>query len=221
MTRFSFGPYRKPLFGRVSKEELARRYERNLALAEKLIAQRRQAVAEQELHGGQGSQTEPQEPQAGPRVPRTGPQESRTGPPASQPSQTGRPASQTTSPSGRPSPQAVDAFSHKSCQDQVAHHLSEWGRCIRFRRMNRRVTAQMLSEQIGVSLSTLRRVERGDLSVSASTYLMALAQLSLLGEVLKEPQAYLLRRPETDGRLAPNHFPRARIRRWERRTVPF
>ena len=72
----------------------------------------------------------------------------------------------------------INAFRDKSRQDQVEFHLSQWGQCIRYRRMARRITAQTLSEQVGVSLSTIRRMERGDLAVAASTYLMAVASRS-------------------------------------------
>lgn len=115
--------------------------------------------------------------------------------------------------------QQVDAFDRRSCREQSSARLAAWGRCIRYRRVSKRMTAQALCERMSVSLSTLRRVERGDAMVAASTYLVALAQLSIFGELLREPPDHLLRKPITDGRLAENHYPRSRLRKWSRRTI--
>ncbi|MHA3904187.1 helix-turn-helix domain-containing protein [Castellaniella sp. WN] len=113
----------------------------------------------------------------------------------------------------------VEAHSRRSCREQAATRLAEWGMCIRYRRVSQGIKAQALCERVGVSLSTLRRAERGDATVAASTYLIALAELSILGELLQEPSEYLLRKPIADGRLSDTHYPRSRIRKWERRTV--
>jgi len=66
------------------------------------------------------------------------------------------------------------------------------GRGVNFARRRRKLTAAMITERIGVTRPTFRRVEQGDPKVAMGTYLMALFVLGLEWgglERLTDPQA--------------------------------
>lgn len=65
--------------------------------------------------------------------------------------------------------------------------LDFWGRCIRTQRVGQRLKARELCRDIGVSEATLRRIERGDPMVAVISYLMAMARLGILGQLIPEP----------------------------------
>lgn len=73
----------------------------------------------------------------------------------------------------------------------VEARMSAWGKCVRLQRVAQKITAQAFSERIGVSESTLRRVERGDPAVAAGTYLAALSALSVIDQAIPMPPEFL------------------------------
>src|SRR5690606_19390517 len=73
----------------------------------------------------------------------------------------------------------------------VEARMLAWGKCVRVQRVAQKLTAQAFSERIGISESTLRRVERGDPVVAAGTYLSALAALSVLDPAVPMPEPHL------------------------------
>jgi len=62
----------------------------------------------------------------------------------------------------------------------VVSRLAQWGRIIRTQRVRTKVTAGNFCGRIGISLSTLRRLEAGDSAVSVGSYLSALSALGVL-----------------------------------------
>lgn len=64
----------------------------------------------------------------------------------------------------------------------VADRLLGWGRAVRHHRHGQRLTSDELAQRAGVSLATLKRIESGDVGVSAASYLSVLGALSLLDE---------------------------------------
>ena len=228
------------MFETHSPEDHRRYYEKHWALHQKLVAERLQSLKEQ----SQQEQSQPSQGQPDPTKQIPAQQIPTQQIPAqrisTQQSTTRQRLAQTQPAQIAPTKKALlrqeraaalkrdwpdrnipDVLNDATCQQEITTRLAQWGLCIRFRRMRYERTAQMLSQQVGVSLSTVRRVERGDPNVSASTYLLTMAAVGLLDDLLKEPEDMLLSRPYTDGRAYFNHFPRARIRKWQRRTIPF
>lgn len=62
----------------------------------------------------------------------------------------------------------------------VAERLRSWGMCIRKQRIAQRIRARDLCYRLGISHPTLQRMERGESTVSAGTYLAALNILGVL-----------------------------------------
>ena len=54
-----------------------------------------------------------------------------------------------------------------------------WGRCIHSQRLQQRITAADLSQRLGISEATLRRLERGDPGAAVGAYLTALLTLGV------------------------------------------
>lgn len=92
---------------------------------------------------------------------------------------------------------------------RAAAALNAIGDCIRTARIRRRQSAKELAGRIGVSLPTLRKLERGDPTVSLGTFATALWVLDLL-EPVREAV-----RPESDRLAASLEATRlpARVRR--------
>ncbi|OWT80282.1 MULTISPECIES: helix-turn-helix transcriptional regulator [unclassified Achromobacter] len=65
--------------------------------------------------------------------------------------------------------------------------LAQWGRIVRTQRVRTKVTAGNFCERIGISLSTLRRIEAGDPAVSVGSYLSALSALGVLDMAIPHP----------------------------------
>jgi transcriptional regulator with XRE-family HTH domain len=61
----------------------------------------------------------------------------------------------------------------------VQERLVTWGRCIHTQRLRQRITASDLSERMGISEATLRRLERGDPGAGVGAYLTALLILGV------------------------------------------
>lgn len=61
----------------------------------------------------------------------------------------------------------------------VQERLAVWGRTIRTQRVRQRITATDLCTRLGISRTTLRRLEEGDPGAGAGAYLTALLALGL------------------------------------------
>lgn len=61
----------------------------------------------------------------------------------------------------------------------VQERLSIWGRCIHTQRLRQRITVADLSTRLGVSRTTLLRLEKGDPGAGAGAYLTALLALGV------------------------------------------
>jgi|GEM_PF-685717 len=64
----------------------------------------------------------------------------------------------------------------------VLDRLTMWGRCIHAQRVQQRITATDLSQRLGISEATLRRMERGDPGAAVGAYLTALLTLGVADE---------------------------------------
>lgn len=62
---------------------------------------------------------------------------------------------------------------------EIQEHVKMWGSAIKNQRIDQRQTAEQLAEKIKVSKPTIRRLEKGDASISVGTYLNALFTLGL------------------------------------------
>ena len=62
----------------------------------------------------------------------------------------------------------------------VQERLHIWGRCIHTQRLRQRITIADLSTRLGVSKTTLLRLERGDAGAGAGAYLTALLALGVV-----------------------------------------
>lgn len=62
---------------------------------------------------------------------------------------------------------------------EVAFHLERWGKLIARQRKFLKLTHDDLGKRLGVSQPTVSRMEKGDPSVAAGTYIAALYALSL------------------------------------------
>lgn len=67
--------------------------------------------------------------------------------------------------------------------------LEVWGRCVRVQRVRQQIKSKDFYPRLGLSESTLRRLERGDPAVSAGSYLAALNALGLLDQVIPTPDS--------------------------------
>lgn len=73
----------------------------------------------------------------------------------------------------------------------VVSRLVQWGKIIRTQRVRTKVTAGDFCGRIGISLSTLRRLEAGDPAVSVGSYLSALSALGVLDLAVPHPAEQL------------------------------
>jgi transcriptional regulator with XRE-family HTH domain len=62
----------------------------------------------------------------------------------------------------------------------VAERLASWGMCVRKQRINQKIRARDLCDRLGISHPTLQRMERGESTANAGTYLAALHVLGVL-----------------------------------------
>jgi transcriptional regulator with XRE-family HTH domain len=66
----------------------------------------------------------------------------------------------------------------------VQERLSIWGKCIRTQRLRQRVTVADLSTRLGISRTTLLRLEKGDPGAGAGAYLTALLVLGIADQAV-------------------------------------
>ena len=62
----------------------------------------------------------------------------------------------------------------------VQERLTIWGKAIRTQRLRQRITIADLSTRLGISRTTLRRLEKGDPGAGAGAYLTALLVLGIV-----------------------------------------
>ncbi len=62
----------------------------------------------------------------------------------------------------------------------VQERLTAWGKCINTQRLRQRITVADLSARLGVSRTTLLRMEKGDPGAAAGAYLTALLALGMV-----------------------------------------
>lgn len=66
----------------------------------------------------------------------------------------------------------------------VQERLAMWGKCIHAQRLQQRITAADLCARLGISRTTLRRLEQGDPSAGVGAYLSALLTLGLADQAI-------------------------------------
>lgn len=71
----------------------------------------------------------------------------------------------------------------KQVHSLVAERIQTWGLCIRTLRYTQKIKAADLCERLGISHTTLRRLEQGDPAAAVCHYLQALLILGVLDEV--------------------------------------
>lgn len=86
---------------------------------------------------------------------------------------------------------------------EIQEHVKMWGRAIKNQRIHHRQTAEQLAEQIKVSKPTIRRLEKGDASISVGTYLNALFTLGLRAAATP-PLKHSLWQDESRQRMRPS-----------------
>ena len=64
----------------------------------------------------------------------------------------------------------------------VQERLTTWGKCINTQRLRQRVTVADLSARLGISRTTLVRLEKGDVGAGAGAYLTALLALGIFDQ---------------------------------------
>jgi transcriptional regulator with XRE-family HTH domain len=62
----------------------------------------------------------------------------------------------------------------------VQDRLAEWGKCINVQRLRQRITVADLSARLGISRTTLLRLEKGDVGAGAGAYLTAFLALGIV-----------------------------------------
>ena len=63
--------------------------------------------------------------------------------------------------------------------------LKQFGENLRLARLRRNITAKLEAERVGISISTLSKIERGDATVSIGSYMQVLVTLNMAGDILK------------------------------------
>lgn len=64
----------------------------------------------------------------------------------------------------------------------VQERLTAWGKCINTQRLRQRITVADLSARLGISRTTLLRLEKGDPGAGAGAYLTALLALGIVDQ---------------------------------------
>lgn len=64
----------------------------------------------------------------------------------------------------------------------VQERLTAWGQCIHTQRLRQRIAAADLSARVGISRTTLLRLEKGDPGACAGAYLTALLALGIVDQ---------------------------------------
>ena len=63
--------------------------------------------------------------------------------------------------------------------------LRQFGENLRLARLRRNITAKLEAERVGISISTLAKIERGDPTVSLGSYMQVLVTLNMANDILK------------------------------------
>ena len=63
--------------------------------------------------------------------------------------------------------------------------LKQFGENLRLDRLRRNITAKLEAERVGISISTLSKIERGDATVSIGSYMQVLVTLNMASDILK------------------------------------
>lgn len=66
----------------------------------------------------------------------------------------------------------------------VQERLTAWGKCIHTQRLRQRIAVADLSARLGISRTTLLRLEKGDPGAGAGAYLTALLALGVLDQAV-------------------------------------
>ncbi|HEY9278164.1 MAG TPA: helix-turn-helix transcriptional regulator [Methylotenera sp.] len=74
----------------------------------------------------------------------------------------------------------------------VEHLLLQWGKAIRAQRQKAQIHMRDFAYRIGVSLDTLQRIEKGESSVQASSYLNAMLTLGILDKLCSTPDEAMM-----------------------------
>ena len=92
----------------------------------------------------------------------------------------------------------------------VEHLLQQWGKSIRAQRQKARIPMRNFAYRVGVSLDTLQRMEKGEHSVQASSYLNAMLTLGILDKLCNTPDeammASMVLRVRTESKDADDYF---------------
>jgi ribosome-binding protein aMBF1 (putative translation factor) len=74
----------------------------------------------------------------------------------------------------------------------VADLVQRWGKAVRAQRQARKIPMRDFAHRINASLNTLQRIERGEHSVQAATYLTAMMALGLMEQFCPAPDSALM-----------------------------
>lgn len=74
----------------------------------------------------------------------------------------------------------------------VVDLVQRWGKSIRAQRQARKIPMRDFAHRINVSLNTLQRIERGEHSVQAGTYLTAMMTLGIMEQFCPAPDTALM-----------------------------
>lgn len=74
----------------------------------------------------------------------------------------------------------------------VEHLLQQWGKAIRAQRQKTQIHMRDFAYRVGVSLDTLQRMEKGEGSVQASSYLNAMLTLGILDKLCVAPDEMMM-----------------------------
>ncbi|HEV2610770.1 MAG TPA: helix-turn-helix transcriptional regulator [Noviherbaspirillum sp.] len=87
----------------------------------------------------------------------------------------------------------------------VTERLQTWGACIRTLRLEQKVRVSDLCARMGITHTTLRRLEKGDPGAGAGLYLSALMILGALEMAAPSLPGHLLHSPNTNKRVRIRH----------------
>ena len=74
----------------------------------------------------------------------------------------------------------------------VEHLIRLWGKTIREQRQKAHIHMRDFSYRINVSLNTLQRIEKGEASVQASSYLNAMLTLGVMDKLCLSPDGAMI-----------------------------
>lgn len=74
----------------------------------------------------------------------------------------------------------------------VLQRLEQWGKAVRAQRQRSQLQLRDFAYRINVSLDTLQRLERGEPTIQASTYLNAMLVLGIFDELCLPPSEAML-----------------------------